>query len=216
MPVLERAKARELNDDILPHPGRKMTEAEFVAWCNDTTKAEWVDGEVIIMSPASGEHVDYAFFLMSIMHEYAAEKDLGLVRGTEFLVRLRVNGKPRRRVPDIIFVAKSRLHILRSNHAEGSPDLVVEIVSEDSTARDWRDKYLDYQAAGVREYWIVDPLSRKIEAYSLGRDRKYRLIAEQAGVIRSSVLPGFFVKPAWLWQGQLPRTKRVLRELGVG
>ncbi|MCY3023575.1 MAG: Uma2 family endonuclease [Planctomycetota bacterium] len=216
MPVLERAKARELNDDILPHPGRKMTEEEFVAWCNDKTKAEWVDGEVIIMSPASGEHVDYAFFLMSIMHEYAAEKDLGLVRGTEFLVRLRVDGKFRRRVPDIIFVAKPRLHILRPNHAEGAPDLVVEIVSEDSTARDWRDKYLDYQAAGVREYWIVDPLSKKVEAYSLGRDRKYRLIAEQAGVIRSSVLPGFFLKPAWLWQSRLPRTKQVLRELGVG
>ncbi|HEY3319773.1 MAG TPA: Uma2 family endonuclease [Planctomycetota bacterium] len=219
MPVLERtrAKAHELNDDVLPHPGRRMTEDEFVAWCTGKTKAEWVDGEVIIMAPASGEHVDFAWFLMTIMREYAEEKDLGLVRGTEFFVRLRgVDGKIRRRIPDILFVAKSRLHILRPNHAEGAPDLVVEIVSKESTARDWRDKYLDYQAAGVREYWVVDPLSKKVEAYSLGRDKKYRLIVEQAGIIRSGILAGFFLKPAWLWPGRLPRARQVLRELGVG
>ena len=34
----------------------RMTEAEFVAWVDEDTRAEWVDGDVILMAPVSGEH----------------------------------------------------------------------------------------------------------------------------------------------------------------
>jgi hypothetical protein len=40
-----------------PHPPRQhMTEDEFVAWCDEDVRAEWVDGEVIVMSPANRMH----------------------------------------------------------------------------------------------------------------------------------------------------------------
>jgi len=57
----------------------------------------------------------------------------------------------RRRSPDIIFIAKQHLSNLRETYLEGPPDLIVEIVSWESQSRDRRDKYLEYQAAGVRE-----------------------------------------------------------------
>ncbi|HEV2292563.1 MAG TPA: hypothetical protein VGR35_01830 [Tepidisphaeraceae bacterium] len=53
MTTIERASEREEVSDGKPHPGRRMTEEEFVEWCDDKTHAEWVDGEVIVMSPVS-------------------------------------------------------------------------------------------------------------------------------------------------------------------
>ena len=48
--------ARDLPGDGKPHPGRRMTEQEFAEWVDAKTRAEWVDGEVIIMPPDSDEH----------------------------------------------------------------------------------------------------------------------------------------------------------------
>lgn len=52
----------------------------------------------------------------------------------------------------------------------------MEIVSPDSVARDWREKYFEYQRAGVREYWVLDPLVPTIEAYTLGKSGDYHRI----------------------------------------
>ena len=43
--------------DRKPSPGRRMTEEEFVAWCDEDTRAEWVDGEVVVHSPTSIRHI---------------------------------------------------------------------------------------------------------------------------------------------------------------
>ena len=82
--------------------------------------------------------------------------------------------------------------------------MVVEIVSPESIARDYREKYNEYEAAGVREYWIVDPLAKKVEVHVLGRNKRYSQISEKNDALHSVVLPGFYVKPAWLWQSPLP------------
>jgi Uma2 family endonuclease len=129
---------------------------------------------------------------------------------------VRLAKQRRRRVPDLLFVSKERSHLLRPNHLEGAPDLSVEIVSPDSQSRDRRDKFAEYEAAGVREYWIVDPLSRTVEAYALHAAGKFRLIeATDDGRLASAVLPGFYLRPDWLWQEPLPDVIATLRELGV-
>lgn len=47
----------------------------------------------------------------------------------------------------------------------GAPDLVVEVVSPSSRKRDYLIKLNKYWAAGVREYWIIDPEQEKISVY---------------------------------------------------
>jgi Uma2 family endonuclease len=91
----------------------------------------------------------------------------------------------------------------------------MEIISPDSGARDWREKYNDYQAAGVREYWIVDPAGQAIEAYSLGPDAKYSRLDDKDDRINSTIVPGWYIKPSWLWQEKRPSVLDVLAELGV-
>ncbi|HQU43811.1 MAG TPA: Uma2 family endonuclease, partial [Pirellulales bacterium] len=73
---------------VQPHPGRTMTEEEFIAWCDEDTRAEWVDGEVIVMSPASWIHVKLSRFLTSLLGDFVDARSLGDVGGTEFSVRL--------------------------------------------------------------------------------------------------------------------------------
>ena len=194
------------------HPGRRLTEEEFVAWCDEDVKAEWVDGEVIVMSPASVRHVDVLGFLAALMREFVRQKRLGAVLGPELMIRLA--NQRRRRVPDLLFVAEDRLHLLRTNHLEGAPDLALEITSPESVGRDWRDKYLEYQAAGVREYWVIDPIHERVEAYSLA-DGAYRPIPEVGGRIDSAVLPGFWLRPEWLWGDETPSILPMLREFGL-
>ncbi len=199
--------------DTQPHPGRRMSEAEFVAWCNDKTWAEWVDGEVIVMPPVTVEHGQLCGFLLVLIRMYTEDQDCGVVLSGS--VQIRFGPQRRRRSPDMFFISEARREIIRENHIEGAPDLILEIVSPESVARDWREKYVEYEKAGVREYWIVDPLSKKVEAYVLDRSRKYKLLAEREGAIRSKVLRGFLLKPAWLWQPRLPKVQAALREMGA-
>lgn len=192
----------------------QMTEEAYEQWIDEDVKSEWVDGEVIIMSPSSTRHVQLAGFLGQIMGLFARQRELGEVFGPELQIRLAE--MRRRRVPDLLFVAKERLDIIQPNYVEGPPDLVVEIVSPDSLARDWREKYLEYEAAGVREYWVVDPMAERVEAYALTEEKQqYQRIEEKEGVIHSTALPDFFLKTGWLWQEPLPNPLEILKELGV-
>jgi len=205
----------KVDHDILPgkrHPGRRLTEAQFEAWIDEDTRAEWVDGEIVMMSPANRDHSALAQFILAILQTYVQKKDLGDVFGTEYQVRME---RPRRRrVPDVLFVTKTRREILTPTFVDGPPDLVMEVVSPDSDARDWREKFLDYQAGGVREYWVIDPMSENVEAYAL-KDRAYRQIMPRKGRITSTVVRGFWIKTDWLWMRPLPTILTTLRDLGI-
>lgn len=192
-----------------PHPGT-MTEEAFLSWCGGETRAEWVDGEVIVMSPASVIHNRLTRFLLSLLQDYVQERGLGEAFGTELFVRI---DSQRRRLPDVFFVASDRAGRLYENHFEGAPNLIIEVVSTDSVDRDWRGKYLEYQAAGVDEYWVIDPLYRRMEAYSLDADKAYQSITPVDGRVASRVVPGFYVQPEWLWSDQLPKVPAILKEL---
>jgi Uma2 family endonuclease len=201
--------ARQL--DGRPVPGVRMTEQQFEDWCDEDVKAEWVDGEVVLMTPENLESADLGGWLNAIMREVVESFDLGRVIGREFQVRL--PSQRRRRVPDLQFIAKAREAIVRQTFVDGAPDLIVEIVSPGSVSRDWRDKFYEYERAGVREYWIFDPASQHVEAYALGKGKRYALVREADGWIESAVLPGFAIKTGWLKLASLPRVSRAIKEM---
>src|SRR5579862_7692454 len=110
----------------------RMTEEEFVNWCGDEQHGEWVDGEVIIMSPDSVQNLKLAGFLFAILDAFAANKNLGTVFSQR--AQLRFAELRRRREPDVIFISRHREAIIKTNHFEGAPDLIVEIVSKESSS----------------------------------------------------------------------------------
>ncbi len=64
----------------------------------------------------------------------------------------------------------------------------------------------------MREYWVIDPASRHMEVYALA-EGAYRQLDEKEGRFDSTVLPGFFLRPPWLWQTPLPEVLEILRQL---
>lgn len=187
---------------------RGMTEGEFDAWMDEDVWAEFKDGEVITKMPALLKHELLFKFLLILLDTFVTRKNLGIVLGSQYAIRLRPG---LRRVPDLIFVAKERMEIVQERFVQGAPDLAIEIVSADSMSRDWREKYLEYQNAGVREYWVFDPQSGYAEWYSL-QDGQYVSIPLQEGAYHSKILDGFFVREEWLLQERLPEPFTILKE----
>ena len=196
-----------------PVPGVRLTERQFVDWCPDEVRAEWVDGEVTLMPPENADHSDREGLLAAVVRLFIEDRDLGRVFANGLYVRL--PGQRRRRVPDLLFVAAARSHLIRGAVVHGPPDLIVEIVSPSSVDRDWVDKRAEYEAGGVREYWIVDQQNGAFVMYVLhgGKYRKRRPDAE--GRVYSKVLKGLYVRPEWLWRATLPKVAAILDELGV-
>lgn len=193
--------------DGAPVPGVTLTEAQFAAWCPEAIRAEWVDGRVYLMSPSNVEHDELTVWFIRLLGDFVESHDLGSIFQNVFV---RLAAQRRRRVPDVLFISKDRANVIRPTYLDGAPDLMIEIVSPDSQSRDRREKYLDYEKAGVREYWIVDPLSKTVEVSRLER-KSFRKVDEIDGVIHSTVLKGFRVKTAQLWSRPLPKVSSVLR-----
>ena len=194
-------------------PLQRMSEEQFVGWiARIDAKAEWVDGEIQMMSPANWEHTSLRRWLDDVMTWYVAERNLGTV-GDDTLVRL---GRLRRlRIPDIFFVRRGREAIITATMLTEPPDLVVEIVSPDSAARDWREKHKEYEAQGITEYWVIDPRAESFEVYVLDDGGRYQGLPVEEGIIRSTVLAGFWLRSEWFASESRPSVKEVLQALGV-
>jgi len=193
-----------------PDAPPKMTYEEFLAWTDEDTLAEWVNGEVVMRSPASNRHQDLVRFLTSVLGIYVEVRNLGIVRPAPFQMKLEQG-----REPDLLFVAREHLDRLKVNYLDGPADLVVEIVSPESAGRDRGDKFYEYARGGVPEYWLIDPETRWAEFYRLKGGRYQLVMGDTEGVYRSEVLPGFWLQAEWLWQEPLPGVVDVLRTLGV-
>jgi Uma2 family endonuclease len=89
--------------------------------------------------------------------------------------------------PDIVFVAAARRAIIR-DRIWGAPELVVEVLSRRTAARDRTRKLGWYREYGVAEYWVVDPVRKAITVVPLtprGRRRRF----SSSALVVSTVLP---------------------------
>ena len=111
-------------------------------------------------------------------------------------------------------VAHKNTGRLHNMYLEGPADVAVEIVSPESGARDRGEKFYEYEAGGVREFWLIDPIRQQTEFYLLGEDKLFHHVSPGAdGIYRSTVIPGFWFKVAWLWEQPLRPVAEVLKEL---
>ena len=127
---------------------------------------ELLDGDIIMVPAPSTTHQrvlrNLGFFLIQFVREHSL--------GEVFQAPVDVvfgEGNAREVVqPDLIFINKERKNIITEEEIRGAPDLVVEILSPATKARDQGYKKRLYARYGVKEYWIVDPKAKAAEIYT--------------------------------------------------
>ena len=188
----------------------KMSYEDFLERTGEDQHVEWVEGEVIAMSPVSNQHQNVAGFLAALLRFYAEVRHLGEVRSEPYQMKP-AHALPGRS-PDIFFVANAHLDRLKKTFLEGPADLVVEIISPESRSRDRGDKFYEYEQGGIPEYWLLDPVREQAEFYQLDANGIYRLVPPDAqGRYYSVVLPGLWLQVSWLWETPLPPLLSILK-----
>lgn len=194
----------------------RMSYEEFLAWADEDTRAEWVDGEVIEFMPTGKRHIRLVRFLITLISDYVELRGLGEVLVEPFQFWTRTSQALRR--PEVAVLLTAHLDRFTPAAMEGVPDLVVEVISEDSEARDRDDKRREYAAAGVPEYWIVEGREGRdgVTFLALQDDGTYEEIRPDAqGRLHSRVLAGFWLDPSWLASDQLPNLYAVLAAIAT-
>ena len=195
------------------HKAMPITFEEWLQWDDEGGLTEWVDGEVIHFMPATELHQRLSGFLEALLRMFAQLYGLGKVRTGPYAMRAVPGGKGRE--PDVMFVATENLSRMQNDYLHGPADLVVEIISDDSMERDRATKFYEYQDAGVREYWIVDPRANRQRAdfYVLDPQGRYQPVPiDPNGTYHSTVLGQFWMRIEWLWQDE-PNALAALAEI---
>jgi Uma2 family endonuclease len=105
---------------------------------------------------------------------------------------------------------------LTDKRLDGPADLAIEVISDESVARDRSDKFYEYQEGGVREYWIIDPRPGKerVDCYWLTPERRFQAVLPDGdGRYHANVLAGFWFQSDWLRQEILPNPLLALAEI---
>src|SRR4051794_40754415 len=173
--------------DILDRQG-SWTEEEYLSLTDHTSRlVEFTDGFLELLPMPTDYHQALVQLLL-----YAFDRFLKPLGGRVRIAPLRLRiGKGKFREPDLLLL-RSASDRRRQNRFWTGADLVLEVVSPDKPERDLVLKRQDYAAAGVPEYWIVNPSNETILVLLLNKNRYRRLGSFSRGsVARSSLLQGF-------------------------
>jgi Uma2 family endonuclease len=186
---------------------------DFCALIREDQKADLLDGVIYLASPENVDANELFLWLAGLMFDVAEVNELGKVYGSRVACRLDEKNAPE---PDIVFISNKRLNRIHRGGIEGAGDLAVEIVSPESVERDYEIKREKYEAAGFREYWIIDEHEGRVILYRLSRKGKYREVRPKRGVLVSTVLKGFWLRSEWLWPDSRPRKSEALATILKG
>ncbi len=167
---------------------------EFREWLSEDHKAEFINGHIIMHSPAADMHNESVLSLASLAKFYATTRKLGKVRVEKAMIALTRNDYE----PDIAFWKKEKADkILPEHNVYPAPDWIVEVLSKGSIKRDRVIKFADYAAHGISEYWIIDPKKQIVEQYILmDEEATIYALKKKATIedtLESEVMEGFML-----------------------
>jgi Uma2 family endonuclease len=146
-----------------------FTYGDYLKW-DDDERWELIDGVAYNMTPAPSRfHQQVSMEMCTQLATslrgtdckvYAAPFDVRLPEGDESDDATRTVVQP-----DISVICDPSK--LDDKGCKGSPDLIVEILSPATARKDMKEKFLRYERAGVREYWVVDPVVKMVTVYKL-------------------------------------------------
>ncbi|MBR4026704.1 MAG: Uma2 family endonuclease [Lachnospiraceae bacterium] len=148
----------------MPLPKQQTYTTDYIYSLPDGERAELIDGVIYNMSPPSYKHQKILSFLHIEIGSYIRSKngkcEIIPAPFAVFLTKDNTNYVE----PDISVICDKTK--LTDKGCNGAPDWIIEIVSPSSKKLDYMVKLFKYCNAGVREYWIVDPLKNQIRIYN--------------------------------------------------
>ena len=161
---------------------------KFYQDMSDEQKMEFIDGEVVLHSPARNWHLLAKAHLVKLLNTYVPLHRLGAVRDEKCLCVFPRNDYE----PDIVFFGPEKAAAFGPETMKFPiPDFAVEVLSKSTTGRDRGVKFEDFAAHGVAEYWIIDPGQETVEQY-LVKGAVYELAMKSgSGFVESRVITGF-------------------------
>ena len=166
----------------------RVRRERFYEEIDEDQKAEFINGEAIMASPARLRHLAVRDRLHTLLGLYVRVHDLGVVTGEKMMVSLTRNDYE----PDVCFFEKKKAASFSPDQWKfPAPDFACEVLSPSTEEKDRGVKFEDYAAHGVREYWLVDPGAETVEQYALEEETYALRIKARSGSIESGVVAGF-------------------------
>jgi Uma2 family endonuclease len=176
-------------DMELKETAEKYLFSDYESW-DDDNRYELIDGKVYLMSPApSIEHQAISGEVFSQLRNFLRGKPcMAFMAPVDVCLNGKGDGDDTIVQPDVLVLCdKSKLDKKRVN---GAPDMVVEILSPSSASRDSILKMNKYLNAGVREYWIVDPESKKVYTNLLSNGKYILEVYTETDTVPVGILEG--------------------------
>lgn len=133
---------------------------------DDGNRYEAIEGGLYMTPAPSVRHQTISFRLGRELGRLLVDTGHGQLWHAPLGVRFPATGEGVQ--PDIVFVSNARRSIVAPDELKGAPDLVVEILSPSTAARDRDLKRRLYARQGVAEYWIVDPDAGAVDVWRFG------------------------------------------------
>ena len=175
----------------MPLPEKSVHLVKEIYALPEGERAELIDGEIYDMAPPNRIHQELVQQLGRTIGNYIEDHHGGYrVYPAPFAVFLNQDDKTYVE-PDISVICDNDK--LDENGCNGAPDWIIEIVSPSSQRMDYLTKLFKYRTAGVREYWIVNPMKQTVLVYSFGEmeDSRQYLFEDEIDV---GIYPGFSIK----------------------
>lgn len=154
----------------MPLPQEKRyTLADALTW-DEQERIELIYGDPVMMSPPTRAHQRASASLVTQLNNYLDGKKCEVYHAPFAVRPFERDGDCPEDVdtlvePDITLVCDPSK--LDNTGCKGAPDLVMEILSPSTSRHDKFVKFNLYQRAGIREYWIVDPIDKSVQVFLL-------------------------------------------------
>ncbi|MCL2095668.1 MAG: Uma2 family endonuclease [Oscillospiraceae bacterium] len=146
---------------------RRYNAIEFIAFTETTDEREryeLIDGRIYMMASPNVSHQDIAGYIYTKFRNYlSGKKCRAFISPLDVVLFKKDESKEQSQnvfQPDVFVVCDPDK--IKEDRIYGAPDLVIEVVSPSSKRHDYAKKAAVYMRCGVREYWVADPMAKKI------------------------------------------------------
>ncbi len=173
--------------------GTHMSLEEFLALGETDERLELFDGVLYLMSTPTKDHQFLMFSVRLRFETHLDEFDIPPYEVHHDITTILSEELQRAVEPDLVVILAGRDDIGGIRHVEGVPDIVIEILSTDRN-HDLVFKRRIYAEAGVREYWIFDPINDTVLPLEISGDEyAERPTLTAADILTTPLLPGLTI-----------------------